>query len=195
MAAAPKTCLVPVSSVAQPESALSPAGSSRSGQAARSGKRGWFLGWLVLAGLVGGLDQFTKAWVVELFREGERLPVTGFFNLVLLYNPGASFSFLAGAGGWQRWLFAVLAVVISIWLVIMLYRQALDKPQSVAVALILGGAVGNVIDRIRIGAVVDFLDFYVADWHWPAFNVADSAICVGVAFMLWLQWANRKESA
>ena len=141
--------------------------------------------WLALAGLVIALDQATKAWIVAVFQVNESLTVTSFFNLVHVYNLGAAFSFLAGASGWQRWFFVALALGVSLWLVAMLRRHAQDRLLSAALALILGGALGNLIDRVRLGAVVDFLHFHYADYHFPAFNVADSAISVGVALMLW----------
>ena len=117
----------------------------------------------------------------------ETLTVTSYFNLVLVYNPGAAFSFLAQAGGWQKWFFIVLALGISVWLLQMLRQHAEDRWLCTALSLILGGALGNVIDRFRFDAVVDFLDFHVAGYHWPAFNIADSAISLGVALMLWHQ--------
>jgi len=150
-----------------------------------------FASWLGLAGAVVLLDQFTKLWVLGSFALHERLVVTSFFNLVLVYNPGASFSFLADAGGWQRWFFVALALVISVWLVVAIRRHAVERLLPAALALVLGGALGNVIDRLRFGAVVDFLDFHLAGWHWPAFNVADSAITVGVALLLWQQLTHK----
>lgn len=151
--------------------------------------------WLVLAALVVVLDQASKAWVLASFHYMESQIVTPFFNLVLVLNPGASFSFLAEAGGWQKWFFVVLALVISVWLLGMLRRHAAERLLPAALAMILGGALGNVIDRLRFDAVVDFLDFHVAGYHWPAFNVADSAISVGVALMLWHQFHHGKETS
>lgn len=148
--------------------------------------------WLVLAALVILLDQASKAWVLSAFHLGESLPVTDFFNLVLVMNPGASFSFLADAGGWQKWFFIVLALAVSAWLVWEIRRHAAERLLPLAFALVLGGALGNIIDRFRFGAVVDFLDFHVAGWHWPAFNVADSAITVGVVLLLWLQLTHKE---
>lgn len=150
--------------------------------------------WLALAALVVALDQASKQWVLGSFQLMESLVVTPFFNLVLVFNSGAAFSFLAGAGGWQKWFFVVLALVISAWLVVMLRQHAKEKLMPTALALILGGALGNVIDRLRFDAVVDFLDFHLAGWHWPAFNVADSAITVGVVLMLLHQLLLSKES-
>lgn len=148
--------------------------------------------WLALSGLVILLDQITKAWVLAGFGVGESLVVTPFFNLVLFFNPGASFSFLADAGGWQRWFFIALAVAISAWLLLMLRRHAQERLMPTALALILGGALGNLIDRIRFGAVADFLDFHWAGWHFPAFNVADSCITVGVVLMVWYEFFGRR---
>ena len=148
-------------------------------------------GWLALAGGIIFLDFASKAWVLSSFILHERLAVTPFFNLVLVFNPGASFSFLADAGGWQRWFFVVLALVISGWLFVTIRRHAAERLMPTALSLVLGGALGNVIDRLRFGAVVDFLDFHVAGWHWPAFNVADSAITVGVILLLWQQLTHK----
>jgi len=143
--------------------------------------------WLVLAGAIIIADYATKAWVLSAFHLHESVVVSSFFNLVLVFNPGASFSFLADAGGWQKWFFIVLALAISVWLVVLIRHHARERLMPAALALVLGGALGNVIDRIRFGAVVDFLDFHVAGWHWPAFNVADSAITVGVVLLIWQQ--------
>lgn len=143
--------------------------------------------WLWLAGAIIVADFATKAWVLSAFHLHESVAVTAFFNLVLVMNPGASFSFLADAGGWQKWFFIMLALAISAWLFVLMRRHASERLMPIALALVLGGALGNVIDRIRFGAVVDFLDFHVAGWHWPAFNVADSAISIGVVLLLWQQ--------
>ena len=153
------------------------------------------LRWLVLAAGVVMLDQASKAWVLASFRYMESLVVTPFFNLVLVYNTGAAFSFLAGAGGWQKWFFVILALGISAWLLSLLRHHAQERLLPTALSLILGGAIGNVIDRLRFDAVVDFLDFHLAGYHWPAFNVADSAITVGVVLMLLQQWRQPKESS
>jgi signal peptidase II len=149
--------------------------------------------WLALALLVLVLDQVSKGWVLANFRLMDRQTVTSFFNLVLVFNAGASFSFLADAGGWQKWFFVVLALGISAWLLVMLRKHAQERLLPAALSLILGGALGNVIDRLRFDAVVDFLDFHVAGYHWPAFNVADSSIFVGVALMLLHQFLQPKE--
>ncbi|MBV6476284.1 MAG: lipoprotein signal peptidase [Rhodocyclaceae bacterium] len=146
-----------------------------------------FVSWLSLAALVIVLDQLSKLWVLSALKYGERIEVTPFFNLVLVFNPGAAFSFLSDAGGWQRWFFVVLAIAVSGWLTLLIRQHAAERLLPLAAALIMGGALGNVIDRIRFGAVADFLDLHAAGWHWPAFNVADSAISVGVALLVWQQ--------
>jgi signal peptidase II len=140
--------------------------------------------WYALALLLVVLDQLTKYWVSASFGYGEARAVTGFFNLVLTHNQGAAFSFLAAAGGWQRGFFISIALVAIIVISVLLARHADEKLFCFALALILGGAAGNVIDRILLGYVVDFLDFYLAAWHWPAFNLADSAITVGAVLMV-----------
>ncbi|MGE5093492.1 MAG: signal peptidase II [Betaproteobacteria bacterium] len=148
------------------------------------GGAGW-LRWLALSAGVIALDLATKSWISASFRLGEAREVTPFFNLVLAHNAGAAFSFLAGAGGWQRWLFTIITVVISAALVVMLRRNARNALLCTAFALVLGGALGNLYDRLTLGYVVDFLDFHWAGSHFPAFNVADSAITIGVALLLW----------
>ncbi|WP_427311110.1 signal peptidase II [Cupriavidus sp. H39] len=140
--------------------------------------------WMAFALLVVLLDQFFKIVIVRSFSYGESRPVTGFFNLVLVYNKGAAFSFLADAGGWQRWFFTGLGVVVGAFIVWLLYRHTGQRLFCFAVSLILGGAVGNVIDRVVYGHVIDFLDFYVRNYHWPAFNLADCAITVGAVLLI-----------
>ena len=151
--------------------------------------------WLALAALVLILDQISKTWVLANFHLMDRQIVTSFFNLVLVFNPGASFSFLADAGGWQKWFFVILAAGISFWLLGLLRKHAQERLLPAALALILGGAIGNLIDRLRFDAVVDFLDFHVAGYHWPAFNVADSAITVGIVLMLLHQFRCGREAS
>jgi signal peptidase II len=111
--------------------------------------------------------------------------VLPFLNWLLLFNPGAAFSFLAQGSGWQRWFFTALGLVASAYIVWLLRKSLGDKLLCWALSLILGGALGNVLDRIMYGAVVDFIDLYYANWHWPAFNIADSAICVGASLIIW----------
>jgi signal peptidase II len=141
--------------------------------------------WLLLSGVVVTLDQISKYVVVEKLANQPPVEVTSFFNLLLVYNRGAAFSFLAGAGGWQREFFTGIALIASAWIIWLLHRHPRQTLFSLALALVLGGAIGNVIDRLMIGAVVDFLDFHAFGWHWPAFNVADSAITCGAALLIW----------
>ena len=138
-----------------------------------------------MAALVVVLDQLSKFAVTRALAYGSGIEVTPFFNLVLVHNKGAAFSFLSSASGWQREFFIVIAVVASIWVVHLLRRHPRETLFCCALSLILGGAVGNVIDRAWLGAVVDFLDFHAAGYHWPAFNVADSAITCGAALLVW----------
>ncbi|GAB4361675.1 MAG: signal peptidase II [Gammaproteobacteria bacterium] len=141
--------------------------------------------WLVVAAAVVLLDQLTKQAADLLLAYNEPLVVMPVFNLTLRYNTGAAFSFLADAGGWQRWFFTLLALLVSAVLVVWLRRlPAGAKWESLGIALILGGAVGNVIDRLLLGHVIDFLEFHYQHWYWPAFNVADSAITVGVTLLI-----------
>ncbi|MBC7650039.1 MAG: lipoprotein signal peptidase [Vitreoscilla sp.] len=129
-------------------------------------------------------DQFTKVLILGYYKLGDATYVTSFFNVVRVHNSGAAFSFLAGAGGWQRWLFTGIGVAAALFIIWMLKSHAGQKLFSFALACILGGAIGNVIDRSLYGYVVDFLDFHVAGWHFPAFNVADSAITIGAVFLI-----------
>lgn len=143
------------------------------------------LKWLWLTAAVVVVDQITKLAVDGSFEKHERLEILPFFNLTLAYNKGAAFSFLASAGGWQRWFFTAIAVGVSIMLVAWLRKiPKTDWWTAVSVALILGGALGNLYDRVVYGHVIDFLDFYWQNYHFPAFNVADSAITVGAAMMI-----------
>jgi signal peptidase II len=141
--------------------------------------------WLWLSVLVVMLDQATKSLAESLLEPYQPVPLVPALNLTLMYNEGAAFSFLAGAGGWQRWFFSGFALVITVVLVIWLLRlKPHERFMAVPISLVAGGAVGNLIDRVLTGRVVDFIDVYVGDWHWPAFNVADSAITIAVALLL-----------
>ena len=143
------------------------------------------LKWLWISALTLVLDQASKLAVDGSMQLFESIPLIPYFNLTYVHNTGAAFSFLAQAGGWQRWLFAGLAVVMSSIIAVWLHRlQKHETLMAVALSLVLGGAIGNLIDRVSYGYVIDFLDVYYQDWHWPAFNIADSAICVGVGLML-----------
>lgn len=140
--------------------------------------------WLGIATIIVLIDQITKITITRLFSYGESLPVTSFFNLVLAHNKGAAFSFLATEGGWQRYFFTGIAIVAAVFIIYLLKRHAGQKLFCWALAMILGGAIGNLIDRVLYGYVIDFLDFYVGKWHWPAFNVADMAIVGGAALFI-----------
>lgn len=143
------------------------------------------LKWTWISLVVVVLDQLTKWMASSQLEMFNSVPVMPLFNLTLMHNTGAAFSFLSDAGGWQRWFFTVLAVGVSVLIVVWLRRlPPADKSTAAALALILGGAVGNVIDRVRFGYVVDFLDVYVGTAHWPAFNIADSAITVGAVILV-----------
>ncbi len=149
--------------------------------------------WLVLALVLVVADQVTKAWVLAALTPYEPIAVTPFFNLVLVHNTGAAFSLLADAGGWQRWFFVVLTVVIAAVVTVWLVRSARhQRATPLALALVLGGAIGNLIDRLRFGHVIDFLDFHAGGWHWPAFNLADSAITCGAVLLVVLALAGRE---
>jgi len=143
------------------------------------------LRWAGLAGAVLALDQATKLAVVSAFRVHESVAVTPFFNLVLVYNRGAAFSMLATASGWQTGFFIMIALAAIVWIGYLLKRHPGETGFCFALTLILAGALGNVVDRIRLGSVIDFLDFHAFGWHWPAFNVADSAITCGALLLIW----------
>ena len=142
--------------------------------------------WLSIAALVLVVDQLTKAWILSRFRVGERTQVvTGLFDLTLVYNPGAAFSFLADHDGWQRWFFIGVGIVASAFILWLLVKHGTQRLFAGALSLILGGAIGNVIDRFVHGQVVDFLLVHWRDrWYFPAFNVADSAITVGAVLLI-----------
>lgn len=143
------------------------------------------LHWLWLSLLVIVVDQLTKLWASSDLIYGRPVPLMPSLNLTLMHNTGAAFSFLNDAGGWQRWLFALIALVVSTVLIIWLRRlTSAQRWLAGALALVLGGAIGNLIDRLYLGYVIDFVDAYYDKWHWPAFNVADSAIFVGVVILI-----------
>jgi len=140
---------------------------------------------LWLSGLVIVLDQLTKFWIMARFDEYEVLVVWPVFNLTLVYNTGAAFSFLSDAGGWQRWFFIGLASVVSLAMVLWMRQlQPRERLTGYGLSLVVGGAIGNVIDRIWLGKVVDFLQWHWEGWYWPSFNIADSAITLGVILLL-----------
>jgi signal peptidase II len=141
--------------------------------------------WLGVAAIVLLIDQLSKITITKLFAYGESMTVNAFFNLVLVYNKGAAFSFLSNEAGWQRIVLTAVGLGAAVFILFLLKRHAAQRMFCWALALILGGALGNVLDRIMYGHVIDFLDVHVGGWHWPAFNAADSAICLGaVLFVL-----------
>jgi signal peptidase II len=142
------------------------------------------LAWLGWAMLLLIADQFTKVLIMGYYQLGDSTTVTPFFNVVRVHNSGAAFSFLASAGGWQRWFFTAIGIGAALLMVWLLKKHAGQKLFAFAIASILGGAVGNLIDRVLYGYVVDFLDFHWRGWHFPAFNVADSAITIGAACLI-----------
>jgi signal peptidase II len=143
------------------------------------------LRWLVIAAAVLLLDQVTKLWIMTDFVLGDSRYISSYFNLVRAHNEGAAFSFLSDAGGWQRWFFTILSTAISLVIVVWLVRLPRQKIlEAIALSLILGGALGNLYDRVSLGYVVDFLDFHWAGWHFAAFNVADMAISVGAGLII-----------
>jgi signal peptidase II len=143
------------------------------------------LSWLWLSGLVIALDQISKLAIRMGLEVGDYIPVLPFFNIVRMHNTGAAFSLLADQPGWQRGFFIAVSLAASVFILHLLRKAGRRPAYCMALALILGGAVGNLIDRIWLGHVVDFLDFFAGSWHWPAFNVADSAITVGAALLIW----------
>lgn len=144
-----------------------------------------FLRYLAIAVITLLLDQLSKWSALSNLQLGVPEVVLPFMNWLLLFNPGAAFSFLAQSSGWQRWFFTVLGLAASAYIVWLLHKSLSDKMLCLALSFILGGALGNVLDRIMYGAVVDFIDLHYGNWHWPAFNIADSAICIGAALIIW----------
>ena len=153
------------------------------------------LGYLLIAIAVFGLDQWSKAWAVRHLAEGP-IHVTGFLNLALVYNRGAAFGFLSNASGWQNAFFVAVAVAIVVAILVFLARSARrDRLTVIALMLVLGGAAGNLADRVRLGEVVDFIDFHIGSWHWYTFNLADSAITVGAVLLALDAWISRRQAA
>ncbi|MEE3661013.1 signal peptidase II [Brenneria sp. g21c3] len=154
------------------------------------------LRWLWLALLVLVVDLGSKQWILSNFALGETQPLVPYLNLHYARNYGAAFSFLADKGGWQRWFFAGIAIAIVIALLVMMYRgSARHKLNNIAYALIIGGALGNLFDRMWHGFVVDFIDFYVGNWHFATFNLADSAICIGAALIVLEGFVNKHDDS
>ena len=142
------------------------------------------LPWFLAAAAVVVADRLSKWAALAWLRAGESVELTGFFNLVLVFNKGAAFSLFAQAAGWQTPLLAAFALAAAVIVSVLILRNPDRGMLCLGLALILGGAVGNLIDRLRFGHVVDFLDFHAMGWHWPAFNVADSAISVGAGILI-----------
>ena len=140
--------------------------------------------WLSISAVVVALDLYTKHLIQRAFEYGEHLKITSFFDLVRYHNEGAAFSFLADAGGWQKWFFSGISVIAVLVITYLIKKHQQQKLFCLGLALVLGGAIGNLYDRLTLGYVVDFLSFHYQNWYYPAFNVADSAICVGVALLL-----------
>ena len=140
----------------------------------------------VLAAVVIGIDQYTKALASAELQYRIPVEITSWFDLMLAHNTGAAFSFLASAGGWQRWFLAGVALVVSVVVGVWLTRlKRSEQLLGIALGLVLGGGLGNLIDRVSLGYVVDFISWHYNDWYWPAFNIADSAICVGAVLLVW----------
>lgn len=140
--------------------------------------------WLLISAIVLVLDVYTKYLIQQAFQYGEHLQVSSFFDLVRYHNEGAAFSFLATEGGWQRFFFSAIAFIASVVMIYLLRKNSEQKLFCLALALVLGGALGNLYDRLTLGYVVDFLFFHIDQYYWPAFNLADSAITGGVALLL-----------
>jgi signal peptidase II len=148
--------------------------------------------WLGLSALVIVLDQISKLWIAHHFAYQESLAIFSLFDIALFHNPGAAFSFLSEAGGMQRWLFTAIAVIASVAITFLLRKHAREPLFALALSLILGGALGNLIDRIAYGYVIDFLLFHWNEHYFPAFNLADSAITCGAGLMIWESFMEKK---
>ncbi len=153
------------------------------------------LRWFGISAIVVAVDLYTKSLVQKAFSYGEHFTVTSFFDLVRYHNEGAAFSFLANAGGWQKWFFTVITAIAVIVITYLLVKHHVEKLFCSGLALVLGGAIGNLYDRLTLGYVVDFLYFHIDDLYWPAFNIADSAICAGVGLLLLDSFKKDKSAA
>jgi signal peptidase II len=148
-------------------------------------KRPGMLPWLIIAITVAVVDQLTKLWIGKQLQIGQYIVLGPFFNLTLVYNKGAAFGFLASAGGWQRYFFTGFSIAAILFILYFLRKSAGQKLFCWSFSLILGGAIGNLTDRLLYGHVIDFIDFHIGAWHWPTFNIADSAITIGaILFVL-----------
>ncbi len=149
-----------------------------------SGSSSSMLPWLGLALIIFLVDQFTKVLILGYYHLGDSTPITSFFNIVRAHNTGAAFSFLAEASGWQRWVFTGIGLAAAVFIIWQLRTHPGQKMFCFALGSILGGAIGNVVDRVQHGYVVDFLDFHLRGWHYPAFNVADAGITIGAICLI-----------
>jgi signal peptidase II len=140
--------------------------------------------WLSISAIVAALDLYTKHLIEGAFAYGDVLTITSFFDLVRYHNEGAAFSILANAGGWQKWFFSGISIVAIVVITYLIRKYHTEKLFCLGLALVMGGAIGNLYDRLTLGYVVDFLSVHYQGWYWPAFNVADSAICIGVGLLL-----------
>ena len=152
------------------------------------------LHWLGLAIAIVLFDQISKVWISHILHYGQAIRVTSFFNLILVYNEGAAFSFLASQSGWQRYFFTAISILAIVVIVYLLKKHAHQRLFCLSLAGIMGGALGNLFDRIIYGYVIDFLDFYYGYWHWPAFNIADMAIVGGAALLIIDSFFNRSSN-
>ena len=148
--------------------------------------------WLALSAVVVVLDLYTKHLIQGAFMYGDSLTINSFFDLVRYHNEGAAFSFLAKAGGWQKWFFSIISIVAIVVMTCLIKKYRAEKLFCLGLALVIGGAAGNLYDRFTLGYVVDFLSFHYQSYYWPAFNVADSAICVGVGLLLFDSFKKQK---
>ncbi|MGP1956609.1 MAG: signal peptidase II [Arsenophonus sp. NC-PE1-MAG3] len=154
------------------------------------------LRWLWLTVVILIIDISSKQFILNNFQLYESISLMPYFNLAYVQNPGSAFSFLADKGGWQRWFFAFVAIIICVVLIVIMYSQSVNKKLSnITYALIIGGALGNLYDRLVHGFVVDFIDFYVGNWHWATFNIADMAICVGAILIIFDNFMNIDKKA
>lgn len=173
-----------------------PGGAPGATKTRAAGSRRSFLGWLLLALAWIGFDQFTKVWFDANLMYGERWNLLPFFDFTLVYNTGAAFSFLADGEGWQRWFFTGIALVATVVVIRLLWKHPTQTVLCAALSCILGGALGNAVDRVLYGHVVDFLLFYWQDWYFPAFNIADVAITIGAILLLLdeiLRWRRERQ--
>lgn len=153
--------------------------------AGKQGGRATLTQWLLIAAIIIIADQLTKVLILGSFQLGDSRYISSFFNIVRVHNTGAAFSFLAGASGWQRWFFVGLGAAATVFIVWMLRRHGHQTLFALALSLILGGAIGNVVDRLLHGYVVDFIQLHWRAWYFPSFNIADSAISMGAALLIW----------